>query len=110
MQEKLEQIESLKFQLEVRDIYRERDDWFQAYQYEVPVLFKVQPQPINSAGEAAFSPEELLPRPSPRLQCRPIGANVTEIFANQIRDNNTIYDKNSGLNPGLGVRGSHFTR
>ena len=65
LQEKLEQIESLKFQLEVRDI-TERDDWFQAYQYEVPVLFKVQPQPINSAGEAAFSPEELLPRPSPR--------------------------------------------
>jgi len=65
LQEKLEQIESLKFQLEVRDI-TQRDDWFQAYQYEVPVLFKVQPQPINSAGEAAFSPEELLPRPSPR--------------------------------------------
>ncbi|MEG4348336.1 glutaredoxin family protein [Microcoleus sp. LAD1_D3] len=65
LQEKLEQIESLKFQLEVRDI-TERDDWFQAYQYEVPVLFKVQPQPINSASDAALSPEELLPRPSPR--------------------------------------------
>lgn len=65
LQEKLEQIENLKFQLEVRDI-TERDDWFQAYQYEVPVLFKVQPQPKNSASEAAFSPEELLPRPSPR--------------------------------------------
>jgi len=62
LQEKLEQIESIKF---FRDI-TERDDWFQAYQYEVPVLFKVQPQPINSAGEAAFSSEELLPRPSPR--------------------------------------------
>ncbi|MBW3586009.1 MAG: glutaredoxin family protein [Cyanobacteria bacterium 0813] len=65
LQEKLEQIESLKFQLEVRDI-TERDDWFQAYQYEVPVLFKVQPQARNSAGEGAFPPEELLPRPSPR--------------------------------------------
>ncbi|UNU22240.1 glutaredoxin family protein [Microcoleus vaginatus PCC 9802] len=65
LQEKLEQIESLKFQLEVRDI-TERDDWFQAYQYEVPVLFKVQPQPKNFGGEAAFSAEELLPRPSPR--------------------------------------------
>ncbi len=65
LQEKLEQIESLKFQLEVRDI-TERDDWFQAYQYEVPVLFKVQPQPRNSAGDAGFSPEQPLPRPSPR--------------------------------------------
>ena len=65
MQEKLRQIESLKFQLEVRDI-TDRDDWFQAYQYEVPVLFKVQPQPRNSVLDAAFSPEELLPRPSPR--------------------------------------------
>ena len=65
LQEKLEQIESLKFQLEVRDI-TERDDWFQAYQYEVPALFKVQPQPKNSVGEAGFSAEELLPRPSPR--------------------------------------------
>jgi glutaredoxin len=65
LQAKLEQIESLKFQLEVRDI-TDRDDWFQAYQYEVPVLFKVQPQRKKSAGDAAFSPEEQLPRPSPR--------------------------------------------
>ena len=65
LQEKLQQIESINFQLEVRDI-TERDDWFQAYQYEVPVLYKVQPQPKKSAGDAAFSPAELLPRPSPR--------------------------------------------
>lgn len=65
LQEKLEQIENLKFQLEVRDI-TQRDDWFQAYQYEVPVLFKVQPQRRNSAGDAAISPAEQLPRPSPR--------------------------------------------
>ena len=65
LQEKLGQIESLKFQLEVRDI-TDRDDWFQAYQYEVPVLFKVQPRRRNSAGDAALSPEKLLPRPSPR--------------------------------------------
>lgn len=65
LQQKLQQIESLKFQLEVRDI-TSRDDWFQAYQYEVPVLYKVPPQQKNSAGDAVFSPEELLPRPSPR--------------------------------------------
>ena len=65
LQEKLEQIENLKFQLEVRDI-TQRDDWFEAYQYEVPVLFKVQPQPINSAVEPALSHDEMLRRPSPR--------------------------------------------
>jgi glutaredoxin len=65
LQEKLEQIESLNFQLEVRDI-TERDDWFQTYQYEVPVLFKVQPQRRNSVGDTVFSPAEKLPRPSPR--------------------------------------------
>jgi Glutaredoxin-like domain (DUF836) len=65
LQEKLQQIESINFQLEVRDI-TSRDDWFQAYQYEVPVLYKVQPQPKKSAGDAVSSPEELLPRPSPR--------------------------------------------
>lgn len=37
LQEKLEQIHSLDFELEVRDITT-RDDWFQAYQYEIPVL------------------------------------------------------------------------
>lgn len=65
LQEKLEQIESLKFQLEVRDI-TSRDDWFEAYQYQVPVLFKVQPQRKNSEGDAVFPSEEQLPRPSPR--------------------------------------------
>jgi len=55
LQEKLEQIEGLKLELEVRDI-TSRDAWFQAYQYEVPVLCR------QLAGS-----EEMLPRPSPRL-------------------------------------------
>lgn len=54
LQEKLEQIQGLNFDLEVRDI-TSREDWFQAYQYEVPVLCRV------NAGK-----EEPLPRPSPR--------------------------------------------
>lgn len=58
LQEKLEQIvkaqKFLSLQLEVRDITT-REDWFQAYQYEVPVVCK------NAAGR-----EEQLPRPSPR--------------------------------------------
>lgn len=55
LQEKLEQIESFPLELEVRDITT-REDWFEAYQYEVPVLMLPQPE-----GEA------LIPRPSPRL-------------------------------------------
>ncbi|HEY9741926.1 MAG TPA: glutaredoxin family protein [Coleofasciculaceae cyanobacterium] len=54
LQEKLEQIQGLNFELEVRDI-TSNADWFQAYQYEVPVLCR------DSVGR-----EELLPRPSPR--------------------------------------------
>lgn len=65
LQEKLEQIEGLNLQLEVRDI-TQRDDWLQAYQYEVPVLYQVEIQSNNAAGDAVFSPEQLLPRPSPR--------------------------------------------
>ena len=58
LQEKLEQIQGLNFELEVRDI-TSREDWFQAYQYEVPVLCR------NNAGS-----QEYLPRPSPRATVR----------------------------------------
>jgi Glutaredoxin-like domain (DUF836) len=54
LQEKLEQIHCLAFELEVRDITT-REDWFAAYEYEVPVL-------ACDRGEG----EEILPRPSPR--------------------------------------------
>ena len=63
LQEKLQQIQGLSFELEIRDITT-REDWFKAYQYEVPVLCRdlalglpsQQPEPV----------EEQLPRPSPR--------------------------------------------
>jgi hypothetical protein len=58
LQEKLEQIQSLKFELEVRDITT-REDWFNAYEYEVPVLC-----------QNLLSGEKLLPRPSPRTSVR----------------------------------------
>ncbi|MBU6230369.1 MAG: glutaredoxin family protein [Cyanobacteria bacterium REEB459] len=45
--------------LEVRDI-TSRDDWWQRYQYEVPVLCQIL---LTAAG----SQEIPLPRPSPRL-------------------------------------------
>lgn len=55
LQGKLEKIESLTFDLEVRDITT-REDWFNAYQYEVPVLRQQLPQG-----------EKPIPRPSPRI-------------------------------------------
>jgi Glutaredoxin-like domain (DUF836) len=63
LQEKLEQIQSepelgLAFQLEIRDIVQQ-EQWLQAYQYEVPVLHRLE----NNIDNA----EILIPRPSPRL-------------------------------------------
>jgi hypothetical protein len=54
LQEKLEQIQGLNLEVEVRDITT-REDWFQAYQYEIPVLCR------DVANQ-----EVPLPRPSPR--------------------------------------------
>ncbi|MFB6277453.1 MAG: glutaredoxin family protein [Halothece sp.] len=54
LQEKLEQVTDVSFDLEVRDI-TSREDWFQAYQYSVPVLRR-----------QVDGREETLPRPSPR--------------------------------------------
>jgi glutaredoxin len=50
LQEKLDKIDTLQFELEIRDITT-RDDWFRAYEYEVPVLCLDQ---------------QIIPRPSPR--------------------------------------------
>lgn len=59
LQEKLEQIQDPAFTLEVRDI-TSREDWFQAYQYEVPVLFGL------GASAAGGETPQPLPRPAPR--------------------------------------------
>ena len=58
LQEKLAQITDLNFELEVRDITT-REDWWTAYQYEVPVLC----QDLSTV-------ERLIPRPSPRISVR----------------------------------------
>ena len=73
LQEKLEQIvETRNFaslQLEVRDITT-CEDWFQAYQYEVPVLFLVNrlraASPPGEDAKDAKEREQPIPRPSPR--------------------------------------------
>jgi hypothetical protein len=56
LQEKLVQIKTLSFELEIRDITTD-DNWFTVYQYEIPVLHCV-----TNEGR-----EQPIPRPSPRL-------------------------------------------
>ena len=79
LQEKLEQIQNIQFELEIRNIMT-REDWFAAYQYEVPVLFAqhgadgqdnpsttnpstTNPSNVNSSITENLQP---IPRPSPR--------------------------------------------
>jgi hypothetical protein len=63
LQEKLEQLENLNCELEVRDITT-RDDWFLAYQYEIPVLCLCNHTGAEETEGGVI--EERLPRPSPR--------------------------------------------
>ncbi|MEM1368403.1 MAG: glutaredoxin family protein [Cyanobacteria bacterium P01_H01_bin.15] len=55
LEQKLTALPTLEVELEIRDITT-REDWREAYQYEVPVLFQ-------RVGEQEFQ----LPRPAPRL-------------------------------------------
>lgn len=54
LQEKLEEITKIEINLEIRDIMT-RKDWFDAYEFEVPVLY------YQDQGQ-----EKPIPRPSPR--------------------------------------------
>lgn len=54
LQEKLAQVDQIEFELEIRDITTHQD-WFAAYQYEIPVLCQKLPDG-----------EKPLPRLSPR--------------------------------------------
>ncbi|MCS6812129.1 MAG: glutaredoxin family protein [Cyanobacteria bacterium] len=60
LQEKLSQITTVSIELDVRDIST-RDDWRMAYEYEIPVLCRVQPTPDGNSYT-----EVTLPRVSPR--------------------------------------------
>ncbi|MBW4635549.1 MAG: glutaredoxin family protein [Iphinoe sp. HA4291-MV1] len=75
LQEKLEQIQNLKFELEIRDITT-REDWFQAYQYEVPVLFLANHRGTEGTQE---NKELLLPRPSPRATVQQLQSMLGKI-------------------------------
>ncbi|MDY6781794.1 MAG: glutaredoxin family protein [Cyanobacteriota bacterium] len=71
LQEKLEQIGSFDLNLEIRDITT-RDDWFEAYQYEVPIL--TYPQ-----GER----EAMIPRPSPRASVAQLERMLQKYFTSE---------------------------
>jgi hypothetical protein len=58
LQEKLEMVQNIEFELEIRDITT-REDWFAAYQYEIPVLCQKLPEG-----------EKPLPRLSPRASVK----------------------------------------
>jgi Glutaredoxin-like domain (DUF836) len=64
LQEKIEQIQSFPFRLEIRDI-TSRDDWFQAYQYDIPVLLiqvgdRTHPMPRIAPRSSVQQVEQLL--------------------------------------------------
>jgi len=70
LEEKLVAANHLNFELEVRDI-TQREDWFQRYQYEIPVLCQVQ--------ESGADVTEI---PPPRLSPRAPQARVEQLIQN----------------------------
>jgi len=73
LQDKLEQTEGIDFELEVRDITT-REDWFAAFQYEIPVLCRVR----GKNQEV----EERLPRPSPRCSVQQLEQMLQKQLSN----------------------------
>lgn len=69
LQEKLAQVRSIEIELEICDITT-RDDWFSAFQYEIPVLFL----------EGASSP---LPRISPRSTPQQVESMLQKYVSNR---------------------------
>ncbi|EPF18321.1 glutaredoxin family protein [Microcystis aeruginosa NIES-298] len=66
--EKLEKIRQPEWQLEIRDI-TSREDWFNAYQYEIPVLC-----------QKLVTGEKILPRLSPRANAE----QLARLLANNL--------------------------
>ncbi|MEH2289059.1 glutaredoxin family protein [Nostoc sp.] len=93
LQEKLEQIQNLSFELEIRDITT-REDWFAAYQYEVPVLYLSNRRsteedtcvrgfpPVEQSVRDAKGSEKSLPRPSPRASVQQLEQMLCKYLAN----------------------------
>lgn len=79
LQEKLEQIQNLSFELEIKDITT-REDWFAAYEYEVPVLCLSNYRGAESAEEEVI--EAPLPRSSPRASVQQLEQMLRKYLAN----------------------------
>lgn len=79
LQEKLEKIQNISFELELRDITT-RDDWFLAYQYEVPVLYFSESKATGDTGENLI--EKPLPRPSPRASVQQLEQMLHKYLSN----------------------------
>lgn len=79
LQEKLEQIQNLSYELEIRDITT-REDWFAAYQYEVPVIYLSNHRGAEDAEEEIR--ETPLPRPSPRASVQQLEQMLRKYLAN----------------------------
>ncbi|HIK56321.1 MAG TPA: glutaredoxin family protein [Synechococcales cyanobacterium M55_K2018_004] len=82
--EKLQQITTLQFDLEVRDITTQQE-WFQAYQYEIPVLVLVRSSRDDRAIAPEFAAARLeqvrLPRLSPRASVAQVEAMLKQYFS-----------------------------
>ncbi|WP_448565038.1 glutaredoxin family protein [Trichothermofontia sp.] len=77
LKEKLpEAIKGLNLELEVRDI-NDRQEWFDAYQMSVPVLYLVVDEAVGEAGAIS------IPRPSPRASVE----QLTKTLQKYIADN-----------------------
>ena len=78
LQEKLEQIQNISFELEIRDITT-REDWFAAYQYEVPIIYLSNRRGAEDTEEGSEKP---LPRPSPRASVQQLEQMLRKYLAN----------------------------
>ncbi|MDZ8224936.1 glutaredoxin family protein [Nostoc sp. ChiVER01] len=86
LQEKLEKIQNLSFELEIRDITT-REDWFAAYEYEVPVLYlsnrlREASRREDAKGAEGEIIEAPLPRPSPRASVQQLEQMLRKYLAN----------------------------
>ena len=67
-----EKLETMPIELEIRDI-TQKNEWFQKYQYEVPVLC----QPVaTSNAPASVIAEQPLPRLSPRASAAQVAKMI----------------------------------
>jgi glutaredoxin len=76
LQEKLEQIQDVAIDLEIRDITT-RPDWLQAYQYEVPVLMWQRSQTPADEEQEEIIP---IPRPSPRASISQLTQKLMQLL------------------------------